>query len=308
MNEGKVLSFIDQIEADRQQKVQDTEFTNSMEYKYKCLNKAKEDCKKQCLTKIFEKFYRNAIPLNDEYKTAYCDDLNSDIPGFVKSRGYDDLVYYVGEAMRKGSKAACRIMESVQAIVDESFKDKEMNIADYQASDLVFKMDDNIEKKIDVTTQDLEMDDLSQIIANNVKSTAAAEIKRAKREKDNAKALESELANDLSITNESAIDFALELRGLKDKKVFQPSLFEGIMIGKLEQVSMMSESTTNSVYLYNALADYGMGENTSFAIPEEIAFVESVREYTLLNISKALKLENFNLGMIREMAQDYATK
>lgn len=307
MNEGKVLSFIDQIEADRQQIVQDTEFTNSMEYKYKCLNKAKEDCKKQCLSKIFEKFYRNSIPLNDEYKTAYCDDLKTDIPGFVKGRGYDDLVYYVGEAMKRGSKAACRIMESVQSIVDESFKDKEMNIADYQASDLVFKMDDNIEKKIDVTTQDLELDDLSQIIANNVKSTAAAEIKRAKREKDNAKALENELANDLTVTSESAIDFALELRGLKDKKVFQPSLFEGIMIGKLEKVSMMSESATNSVYLYNALADYGMGNNDSFATPEELAFVESVREYTLLNIAKALKLENFNLGMIREMAQDYAT-
>ena len=43
MNEGKVLSFIDQIEAERQQKVQDTEFTNSMEYKYKCLHNAKEE-------------------------------------------------------------------------------------------------------------------------------------------------------------------------------------------------------------------------------------------------------------------------
>ena len=168
-------------------------------------------------------------------------------------------------------------------------------------------MDDNIEKKIDITTQDLELDDLSQIIANNVKSTAAAEITRAKREKDNAKALESELANDLSITSESAIDFALELRGLKDKQVFQPSLFEGIMIGKLDQLSLMAESV-NSVYLYNALADYGMSDNNSFASPEEIAFVESVREYTLLNMSKALKLENFTLSTIREMAQDYASK
>lgn len=308
MNEGKVLSFIDKIEADRQQKVQDTEFTNSMDYKYKCLNKAKEDCKKQCLSKIFEKFYRCAIPLNDEYKNACCEELKADIPGFVKNRGYDDLVYYVGEAMRKGSKAACRIMESVQAIVDESFKDKELNIADYQASDLVFKMDDNIEKKIDVTTQDLELDDLSKIIADNVKSTAVAEIQRAKREKENAKALEAELANDLSVTNESAIDFALEIRGLKDNKVFQPSLFEGIMIGKLEKASLMAESGANTTYLYNALSEYGMGENNSFASPEEIAFVESVREYTLLNISKALKLENFNLGKIRELAHEYATK
>lgn len=306
MNETKVLSFIDQIEAERQNKIQDTEFTNSLEYKYKCLNKAKEDGKKECLNKIFEKFYLNSIPLNDDYKSACCDEIKSDINGYVKSRGYDDIAYYVGEAMRKGSKAACRIMESVQAIIDESFKEKEMNINDYNASDLVFKMDDDMVKKIDIVSQDLELDDLSKVISDNVKNTAVAEIKRAKREKEEAKALEAELANDLNVTNESAIDFALELRGMKDKKIFQPSLFEGIMIGKLEKTSLMAESGAPSVYLYNAMSDYGMSENNSFASPEEIAFVESVREYTLLNISKALKLENFNLSMIREMAQEYA--
>ena len=80
------------------------------------------------------------------------------------------------------------------------------------------------------------------------------------------------------------------------------------MIGKLEHTSLLAESGTNPVFLYNTLMEYGMPENNSFATPEEIAFVESVREYTLLNISKALKLENFNLSMIREMAQDYATR
>jgi hypothetical protein len=306
MNESKVLSFIDQIEAERQQKAQDNELVNSIEYKYKCLNKAKEDCKRQCLSKIFEKFYRNSIPLNDEYKTACSDDINSDIPGFVKNRGHEDLVYYVGEAVPK-SKAACRIMESVNAIVNETFKDKEMNIANYQASDLVFKMDDELEKKLDITSQNLELDDLSQIIHDNVKTTAVAEIKRAKREKDANKALEEELANDLSVNDETTLEFALELRGMKEKKVFQPSLFEGIMIGKLEKATLMQESGNNSTYLYNALSDYGI-DNQSFASAEEIAFVESVREYTLLNISKALKLENFNLNNIRLMAQNYATK
>lgn len=307
MNEGKVLSFIDQIEADRQQKVQDNELTNSIEYKYKCLNKAKDDCKRACLSKIFEKFYRNSIPLNDEYKNACSEDIKSDIPGFVKGRGHEDLVYYVGENINK-SPAARRIMCAVQEMVNETFKEKEMNINNYQASDLVFQMDDNLEKKIDVASQDLELDDLSERIKENVKSTVAAEITRAKREKDEAKAVEAELANDINITNEAAIDFALEMKGLTDKKVFQPSLFEGIMIGKLERASLMAESGTNSVYLYNALTEYGMPENNSFASPEEIALVESVREYTLLNISKALRLENFNLSMIRELAQDYATR
>lgn len=305
MNETKVLNFIDQIESERRQKAQDNELVNSIEYKYKCLNKAKEDCKKQCLEKIFEKFYRDAIPLNDEYKSACSEDIKSDIPGFVKSRGYNDLVYYVGEAVPR-SRAARSIIETVNSIVEETFKDKEMDIANYQASDLVFKMDDNTEKKLDIAAQNLELDDLSKIISDNVKSTAVAEIKRAKREKDANKVLEEELANDLSITDDTTLEFALELRGMKEKKVFQPSLFEGIMIGKLEKATLMQESGNSSIYLYNALSDYGI-DNQSFASIEEIAFVESVREYTLLNISKALQLENFTLNDIRLMAQNYAT-
>jgi hypothetical protein len=306
MNETKVLSFIDQIESERQQKAQDNGLVNSIDYKYKCLNKAKDDCRKQCLTKIFEKFYRDSIPLNDDYKNAYANDIKADIPGFVKSRGHEDLVYYVGEAIPR-CEAARNIMNAVNSIVEETFKDKEMDISNYQASDLVFKMDDSIEKKLDIASQNLELDDLSEIISDNVRSTALAEIKRAKREKDANKALEEELANDLSINDETTLEFALELRGLKDKKVFQPSLFEGIMIGKLEKASLMKESgINNSTYLYNALAEYGV-ENQSFASPEEIAYVESVREYTLLNISKALKLESFRLADIRELAQKYAT-
>ena len=57
---------------------------------------------------------------------------------------------------------------------------------------------------------------------------------------------------------------------------------------------------------------YGVTESTMdrFATPEEIAFVESVREYTLINIAKSLKLESCfsNLSQIRELAMEYAQK
>lgn len=308
MNEQKVFGFIDKIDSDRREKIQDTELQNSMEYKYKCLQNAKDDCRKQCLSKIFEKFYLNAIPLNDEYKNACSEEIKSDIPAFVKHRGHEDLVYYVGEALKRCGREgnpAKSIMEAVDAIVDGAFRDKEMNLKDYQSSDLVFKMDDEIVKKIDVASQDLGLDDLSKVIADNVQSTAEAEIIRAKKEKEEARALEAQLANNLNITSEAAIENELALRGLTDKKIFQPSLFEGIMIGKLEKTSLMAESGS-STYLYNALSEYGINSDGSFASPEEVAYVESVREYTLLNISKALKLENFTLNMLREMAQDYA--
>ena len=96
---------------------------------------------------------------------------------------------------------------------------------------------------------------------------------------------------------------------MNKRKFYQPSLFEGVMINKMNSVTAESAAST---YLYDTLEDYGVTENTvdKFATPEEIAFVESVREYTLLNIAKSLKLESCfgNLSSIRELAMEYAQK
>lgn len=311
MNEERVFNFIDTIEKERQNELSDERFKTSDVYKRRIIDSAKENAANTCLSKIFEKFYIDAIPLNDDYKCAYHDGLCNDIHKLVSDRtDGKTLSYYVGEAIKSGSVPAKRIMESVTKIVDEYFADKEANLGDINTEDdLVFKMDDDTEQKLNVINRDLELDDLSQIISDNVRVTAASEIARAKAEKEKIKEVERELSDNLSVNNESAIETELELRGMSKKKFFQPSLFEGIMINKLNNVTAESASST---YLYDTLEMYGMTESTvdKFATPEEIAFTESVREYTLLNIIKSLKLENCfnNLQNIRDLATEYAQK
>jgi hypothetical protein len=281
MNEERVFNFIDTIEKERQNELSDERFKTSDVYKRRIIDSAKENAANTCLSKIFEKFYIDAVPLNDDYKCAYHDGLCNDIHKFASDRtDGKTLSYYVGEAIKSGSVPAKRIMESVTKIVDEYYADKEANFGDINTEDdLVFKMDDD------------------------------TEIARAKSEKEKIKEVERELSDNLSVNNESAIETELELRGMSKKKFFQPSLFEGIMINKLNNVTAESASST---YLYDTLEMYGMTESTvdKFATPEEIAFTESVREYTLLNIIKSLKLENCfnNLQNIRDLATEYAQK
>lgn len=311
MNEERVFNFIDTIEKERQNELADERFKTSDVYKRRIIDSAKENAANECLSKIFEKFYIDAVPLNDDYKCAYHDGLCNDVHKFASDRtDGKTLSYYVGEAIKSGSVPAKRIMESVTKIVDEYYADKEANLGDINTEDdLVFKMDDDTEQKLNVINRDLELDDLSQIISDNVRVTAASEIARAKAEKEKIKEVERELSDNLSVNNESAIETELELRGMSKKKFFQPSLFEGIMINKLNNVTAESASST---YLYDTLEMYGMTESTvdKFATPEEIAFTESVREYTLLNIIKSLKLENCfnNLQNIRDLATEYAQK
>ena len=308
MDNTKVLNFIDELEQERRNEVDNNRLKDSISYKYNCLNKAKKDGVEECLSKSFEKFYLDAIPLNDEYKTANHDDLCNDVHDFIKKQGAKSMTYYVGEA-RKKSPVMKKLYESVEKLVDDKFKEKEEKINETKPElDLVFKMDGETEKKIDVINQDLELDDIAKVISDNVRNTAMSEINRAKEEKENMKQIETDLANDINVKSEAAIERELSLRGINQKAVFQPSLFEGIMIGKMNKLSYTTEST-DDVYLYNAMKDYtgAFYDGGDSATPEEIAFVESVRELTLLSMERALKIKKYSLQDIKNLANEYAS-
>ena len=257
---------------------------------------------------VFAKLYRDAVPLSDDYKVAHRDDLDDEIREFISARApQGDIEYYVREAIKKGSKPAKDIQESVDRIVNNFYAEKAMDINKWNVEDLVFRTGEDTQQKINAITQDLALDDVTQIIRDNVKSSAISEITRAKKEKQQIEELENELSNDMKVKTEEAIDYRLALAGLTERKVFNPSLFQGIMIGKVNQLTKMQESgTLRSDFLYNTLEDYGMMESTQEPSIEERAFVESVKELTKIQLIKTLCMERFNLQDIRDMALEYA--
>ena len=182
-------------------------------------------------------------------------------------------------------------------------------VDEYNVKDLVFSSDEEMQKQIDVVNKDLDLDDISKIIKDSVKTSAASEILRAKKEKEDIKQLEADLVNDMNVKNEEDIQEAMQLRGFGETKTFQPSLFQGIMIGNMNKFTKMEESgLLEPDYIYNTLEDYGYNESTNDtgASKEELAFIETVKEYTRLSIVKALKMERFSLNDINDLANQYA--
>lgn len=316
--ENKVLTFMEEVQEIRDREASHEEFQNSTNYKMACLNREREKAKGVCLDAVFSKIYKDAVPLNDDYKVARGEDLDAEIKDFINDRCPKGVEYYVKEGILKGSTIAKRIMEAVDDIVDDAYKDRVFNVNNYSASDMVFRMDDETQKKIDVMNRDLNIDDITQIIHDNVKTTAVSEITRAKKEKEDIKNLESELANDMNITSESAIDEILASRGFGKKKIFKPTLFQGIMIGNVNALTSLYESGQfEPEFNYNALSEFKTPSveseeevesdtsDTNVSI-EEAAFIESVKELTKLNIVKALKLEKLTPDVMSEMASEYA--
>lgn len=306
--ERTVLDFMDRVKQKRRDEQKENEFKQSSTYKLRELDKQEKKARCDCANMVFAKLYRDAVPLSDDYKVAHKDDLDNEIREFISARApQGDIEYYVREAIKKGSKPAKDIQESVDRIVNNFYAEKSMDINKWNVEDLVFRTGEDTQQKINAITQDLALDDVTQIIRDNVKSSAISEITRAKKEKQEIEELENELSNDMKVKTEEAIDYRLALAGLTERKVFNPSLFQGIMIGKVNQLTKMQESgTLESDFLYNTLEDYGMMESTQEPSIEERAFVESVKELTKIQLIKTLCMERFNLQDIRDMALEYA--
>lgn len=305
-SKNKVFNFMDDVQKEMDAKKEEDAFKNSTDYKLRVLDKCHNDAKEVCLDNIFAQIYRNAVPLNDDYKVARAEDIDASFKDFINKRCPKGIEYYVKEGLKKGNPYAKRILEAVTDLVDGEFKDKAMNIEDYSADDLPFKTTENIVIKLDNINNELSGPEISQAIKDNVKNTAIAEITKAKQEKENIKKLEEELANDVNIRTEESVRNELEYRDMEKVTDYVPSLFESVMINKLNKLTPEYNSgNLQFENIYNTLEDFGKVTEGAASL-EELAFIEAVKEYTGLQMLKALRFESFNKYEVNELKDSYA--
>lgn len=305
--EIRLLDFIDNIENEENNKKAEADFKNSDTYKLRMIDKSRDEAKKEYLTQVLSDTYRDAIPLNDEYKVAYKDDIDKCFRDFLNERCPQGVEYYIKEAIKKNSGFAKKVLEAVNNLVDTKYNNIALHLEDADEEDVVFNNDKDDQKKVNVVGKELNTDEVSNIVKDNVKQTAVSEIQRAKEEKEKLQAVEDELANDVKMNTPQKVEEAMALRGL-GQGYYKPSLFNGIMISNMNKIQAKIESGDNcECNVYNALKDYPMTLNES-ATPQELAFIESVKEYTGYALVKALKLESFNKYKLDNLAQSYAQR
>ena len=305
--EIRLLDFIDNIENEERNKKAESDFKNSDTYRLRMIDKSRDEAKKEYLTKVLSDTYRDAIPLNDEYKVAYKDDIDKCFRDFLNERCPQGVEYYIKEAIKKNSGFAKKVLEAVNHLVDEKYNKLSLKLEEVTDEDLVFNNDKDEQKKVNVVGRELNTDEVASIVKDNVKQTAVSEIQRAKEEKEKLQAVEDELANDVKMNTPQKVEEAMRLKGL-GQGYYKPSLFNGIMISNMNKIQAKMESGDNCEYsTYDALKDYPMTLNES-ATPQELAFIESVKEYTGYALVKALKLESFDMYKIDNLAQSYAQR
>ena len=286
--ENKMINFMDEINKTVQAKKASDAYENSPEVKRRVLEKTKKNAKGVCLDMIFSKIYKDALPLNDEYKVAHGEDLDGEFKDFVKAKAPQGLEYYVHESIKKGNTSGKLLLESVNKLVKDFFFEMDMDIENVNIDDIKFDPDsEKVQERITEITDKMGAEDISEIIKNNVKTAALEDINRSKAHDEEMKAIVDELKNDPSVTTEAVLDRKLNLAGVTNSKIYTPTLFEGIMINKT-----------------NLVKESGMDID-----PEDVskkAFTESVKEMTKLTTLHTLGVQPIGLKESKALAFNYA--
>lgn len=286
--EDEMFSFIDEVNKTIHNRDVMNNMSNTPRAKRSILNDTKSEAKEICLDRIFNKIYKDALPITPEYKEVHDNDLDKEFRGFIQDKAPKGLEYYVRESIKKGNNTGKMLMESVDALVNNIFFETGLNINSIDVNEIKFDPESpELNKGITEITDKMGTEEISEIIKDNVKQAALNDITKQKERDEEVKNMVDNLRNDPTVTTEAVIDRKLALAGITSKRNYMPSLFEGIMVNK---TNLIKES----------------GEDI---IPEDIgkkAFTESVKEMTKLSVLHSLNFEPINLPKSKSLALKYA--
>lgn len=244
-SKSETLDFMDAIRKQERRKNAFNDIGSLPEIKARKLEDTKNKAVTMCLDNILQKVYTNAIPCDIACKNpSEVKDLDVELRNYIAKRtGGNDSQYYVKEGLKKTKNPALkRLLESVESIIRDMYFEKTIHPETITDEDLGFKITPEVEDKLDDIIRSNNLDDLSEKIKTNVKSATRAEIDSAKKEKEERQEMEDDFAKDESIKTESDLSTALMSKGYysNDVKVYNPSLFAGILMNKFTKISESS--------------------------------------------------------------------
>lgn len=309
-SEDKVLRYMDDIKDDEKAKLQEEEFQNTDTYKIRTIEADAKCAKTACVDKVMCDVYKNALPLSDDYKCAYSAEIDDNYKTLMNDMTDGvDTQFYVREAIKKNNRFAKHLMEEVDNLVDSEVNAKELNLDKVNKDNIKIDIDDeDNSESLDIIEKDLRVDEIAELIKNNVQNTAKSEIIRAREKKENLKAVEAELAQDEEIKTPEQVQEALELRNLH-KGDYEPTLFESILLKNTEKFTEAKEhGDWVDMHTYDALHPLGFTSESVHATPDELAYIATICEYTMIEMVNVLNLEKFDKRRIADMIYENGLK
>jgi hypothetical protein len=262
---------------------------NSDEYKWNTISELQDQGTMNVASKVFTTIYKDALPFDASHKALYSKSLDQKVLACMGKNSNADVYQTLKDAANKGSQPARVICESAEKEV-KAFCNKlyaeDVDIDDVENTDMS-PDSTNITTMADKITSDMNADQVSAMISDNVRNAITKEMAATKAEDDKLAELESTLASDNNVVNEEAVEIALIGAGFTPNEIYQPELFTGIMTGEMNKV---------------------INENWDGDQKQKKAFYEAVKEMTALQTLQAFGIIDINANNVDRIARDYASQ
>ena len=267
--------FVNKLQEEENHRRDMDAIANSLPVKERKLKHCKTEYILGMMKELLGRLYCKSLPLDDEDCDANHEIMKGRMCQKIDDRGG---MQYITDACSK-SPALKKAMTAVEKACDKKFMDKEMKLSDVDPKDLDYRFDADEEKSIlDKIESDSDFDTISSVIKKNVEDDAV-------KEDEETEDLEKRLQDQEEIDSEEKFESAMSIHYFKHPHVYEPSLFEAIM---MSNVKPYGESVTPEIV--------------------DQCFVETVMEYTALNVFKALKMESFDRETVKDLAAKYLSE
>lgn len=272
----KVSNFMSELDKQESFSKQRDALKNSSEYKLRRIDATQKALTNNIVEEVIVDLYGKSV--KDTSYDGSLHDLRQELDDFmVKQNAGKDTVWYVQEAIKKNGKdcAASQIYETAANTAKKFADEKRKRVSEINIDNLEYEADKEVWNNISDISSNMDFDEVSNSIRQNVADTIQKEVERVNNENEFNDKLQSELENNENVNTESAIDKAVAKAHAKMPKIYQPSLMEAIMVSKMRE-----------------------NENCD-------VMTESARELTLHYIMKALKLQNYDIANVKKMTNNY---
>ena len=281
-------TFLSELKKREEQEMLQQQYKETPNYKLAVINDARNEGLENCAAGVICKIYRDALPVSDEYRNGYQTELDNSLIETIKAEQPKGVYTFLSDCAVKGSKPAQLLCEAVKEEVESKCAKFYEDFDEIDPDEIELGPDsESIQDAIEKVNTKMDYDQISDVIENNVKQTVQREIQIQKEEDEKIKALEDELSGDENVQTESAIEAALMREGMS-RHQYQPSLFNGIMIGKVKEYTEDGDLDDEHV--------------------QKKAFFESVKEYTKFELFSTMNMKHFNQAQLNDLANRYAAR
>ena len=285
--EASLTAFINGIKQQQDAVAEKNRLNNDPTVKQRILNNEISKCRDASLNHMLGNMYMKTLPTDPANDPDINEpELRKDLEKFVADKGGPVAYIKDGCLKEKGKDSlAGRVLNRMLEAAEDACADfgAKMGIGfnNRTADEIKFSLDteDQIRQKLDNVTSEVDFNEITDAIRNNVTNAAIAEIERSQKEKEAADQLEEVLRQNEEVTTEESVKEAIGDYRFNNSV---PSLMESIMIGKSKS---FDENTPREVW--------------------DKMFVESVCEYAKHALVQGLGMTRHDKFSMLQLSDSY---